>query len=49
MKKLIVAPSLGVLAVFLAGQAATQGLEPGDTFSDELRDGSRGPEMALSD
>ena len=47
MKKLIVAPSLGVLAVFLAGQAATQDLEPGDTFSDELRDGSRGPEMVV--
>ena len=43
MKKLIVAPGLGVLAVFLAGQAAAQALKPGDTFSDEFRDGGRRP------
>ncbi len=47
MKKLIVAPSLGVLAVFLAGQAAAQGLEPGNIFSEELRDGGQGPEMVV--
>ena len=47
MKKPIVAPSLGVLAVFLAGQAVAQGQEPGDTFSDALRNGGRGPEMMV--
>ena len=47
MKKLIVAPGLGVLAVLLAGQAAAQALKPGDTFSDEFRDGGRGPAMVV--
>ena len=45
MKKLIVATSFAALFLFLADQAAAQALEPGDTFSDEFRDGGRGPEM----
>ena len=36
-----------VLAFLLAGQAMAQDLEPGDTFSDELHDGGRGPEMVM--
>ena len=41
------AANLTAVALFLAGQAAAQALEPGDTFSDELRDGERGPEMVV--
>ena len=39
--------SLAALAIVLGGQAAVQAPQPGDTFSDELRDGSRGPDMVV--
>ena len=35
------------IAFFLAGQTTAQPLEPGDTFSDEFRDGGLGPEMVV--
>ena len=38
---------LTAVALFLAGQGAAQTLEPGDTFSDELRDGGSGTEMVV--
>ena len=47
MKKPIVALSLATLALVLSGCMASQTLQPGNTFSDPLRSGGRGPEMVV--
>ena len=47
MKKLIVASSIATLALMLSGCMAGQMLQPGNTFSDSLRSGGRGPEMVV--
>ena len=38
---------LAPLVLLLTCQAAAQGLEPGDLFADELRDGGHGPKMMV--
>ena len=38
---------LAPLVLLLTCQAAAQGLEPGDLFADELRDGGHGPKMVV--
>lgn len=38
---------VAALAFLLAAQAAAENQEPGDTFSDELPDGGRGPDMVV--
>ena len=47
MKSATKLPAVAALACLLAGQVLAEDLEPGDTFSDELRDGGRGPEMVV--
>ena len=40
-------PKLAALAYLLAAQASAEDLQPGDTFTDELQAGGRGPEMVV--
>lgn len=47
LRKLVLALSLAALAGCITDAARAQPLELGDTFSDELSDGSRGPEMVV--
>ena len=47
LRKLVLALSLAALAGCITDAARAQPLDPGDTFSDELFDGSRGPEMVV--
>ena len=47
MKSAFNMPALTALALLLTTQASAQGLEPGEAFTDELRDGGRGPEMVV--
>lgn len=47
MKKPIVASSFATVALMLSGCMAGQMLQPGNTFSDPLRSGGRGPEMVV--
>ena len=47
MKSATKLPTFTALAFLLAGQVMAEDLEPGDTFSEEFRDGGQGPEMVV--
>lgn len=47
MTRAIVPSCLAPIILLLGCQASFQSLEPGDTFSEKLRDGGRGPEMVV--
>jgi len=47
MKSASSSPALAALALLIAAQATAQDMEPGETFTDGLRDGGRGPEMVV--